>query len=215
MLKIPNNCHLSLNRIRKALPVADRSGQGGFTLIEILVSMLIFSVVMTAMMAFLWGVSSYWQKGKDMADINDNARSGLNRMTREIRQASRVTIADDTRIVFNADFGSGQENISYWFNAGKNGAAGSVWREDLLSGLGPQLVLFNNVDSMTFRFYGNDYKCDAAPDFDGLVTFQEIMACGQGDPTTKIARVDISIGMKAGSSTQTFVDQAWLRNRSF
>lgn len=211
MLKIPNNCHLSLNRIRKALPVADRSGQGGFTLIEILVSMLIFSVVMTAMMAFLWGVSSYWQKGKDMADINDNARSGLNRMTREIRQASVVTIADDTRIAFNADFGSGQENISYWFNAGSNGAAGSVWREDKLNGLGPQLVLFNNVNSMTFTFYGNDYKCDANQN--GLVNFQEIMACG-GD-LQKIARVDISIGMKAGSSTQTFVDQAWLRNRLF
>ena len=214
MLKIPNNCHLSLNRIRKALPVADRSGQGGFTLIEILVSMLIFSVVMTAMMAFLWGVSSYWQKGKDMADINDNARSGLNRMTREIRQASQVTSADDNHITFTTDFGLGQETISYWFDAGSNGA-GSVWRQSDLTNIGPQLVLFNNVDSMTFRFYGNDYKCDAAPDFDGLVTFQELMACGQGDAMAKIARVDISIGMKAGSSTQTFVDQAWLRNRSF
>ena len=193
-----------------------RHREQGFTMVEVLVSISIFAVLMTAMLGFLWGISDNWVNGKNAADMNENARLGLNRMTREIRQSSQLITAEPGRIIFKADFGSGVgvETITYWFEPGAQGTPGVVKRQDNPPGnTGAQLVMMNNVDTLTFKYYGNDYKCDTNPQ-NGEVTYPELQACG-GIPA-KIARVDISLIVKAGSQEkQTFVDQAWLRNRTF
>ncbi|MCL4472508.1 MAG: prepilin-type N-terminal cleavage/methylation domain-containing protein [Actinobacteria bacterium] len=182
----------------------------GFTLVEMLVSILIFSVIMAGMFTFLWGASSHWQTGKNSADMTDNARTGLNRMTREIRQASIVTAAQINQISFSVDFGTGAEVITYGFTPGDNGAPGLIWRSTT-SAPDVQLTLVSDVQSMQFSYYGNDYKCDA--DGNGVINWSELVACSTS-PASKIARVDISLAMRAGNENdQTFTDQAWLRNR--
>ena len=183
----------------------------GFTLVEMLVSILIFAVIMAGMFTFLWGASSHWQAGKNSAEMTDNARTGLNRMTREIRQASIVTAAQADQLSFSVNFGSGAEVITYGFTPGLNGDPGLIWRTTTAAP-GVQLTLVSDVQSMQFIYYGNDYKCDT--DGNGIITWSELQACSTS-PASKIARVDVSLAMRAGNeSDQTFSDQAWLRNRA-
>ncbi len=197
----------SVLRIRPVFRVTRR--EHGFTLIEMLVSISILTVIMAGMFAFLFGASRHWNTSQNQADMTENARLGLNRMTREVKQANQITTAQTNQTTFTVNFGSGSETISYGFSAGEGGEPGTVWRDTSVSP--GQVALIENVDSMQFVYYGNDYRCDS--DSDGTITYSELQACS-GSPTADIARVDIIMTMRAGNETgQTFVDQAWLRNR--
>lgn len=182
----------------------------GFTLVEMLVSISIMTVVMSAIFTFLWGASSYWQSGQSTADVTENARLGLNRMTRELMQGSVLTTASANQVVFNVDFGSGNETVTYGFEPGTGGESGYISRSSS-SGSQP-VALINEVEAVRFDYYGNDYRCDL--DNNGVVFYTELQACATY-PLTQISRVDILLTMRAGSAAkQTFVGQAWLRNRS-
>lgn len=186
------------------------SGEQGFTLVEMLVSILILSVIMAGMFSFLWGASAHWQTGKSTAEMTDNARQGLNRMTREIRQASNVTVAQPNQISFSVNFGTGSEVVTYGFSPGTNGAQGLIWRSTTATP-DVQVTLVDSVQSVQFTYFGNDYKCDS--DGNGNVSWAELRACST-NPEAKIARVDVSLTMQNGKeNTETFTDQAWLRNR--
>lgn len=184
----------------------------GFTLIELLVSIGIFSVIMAGMFSFLWGVSAHWQTGQDIADATENARLGLNRMTRELRQASVVTAADSTSVSFNVDFGEGQETITYSYTPGSEAdgvANGTIWRTSTASA--DDVALIDGVESVQFSYFGNNYRCDA--NNDGVISESEIYDCSD-TPLSEIAEVDIDLVMNAGNRTsKTFDAQAWLRNR--
>lgn len=183
----------------------------GFSLVEMLVAILILTVIMAGMFSFLWGASTHWQTGKNSAEMTDNARSGLNRMTREIRQAANVTSAQANQLSFSVNFGTGAEVITYGYSPGAGGAPGQVWRSTSAIP-GVQVTLVDSVQNVQFTYYGNDYKCDS--DGNGVVTWTELQACSM-NPASKIARVDISLTMQTGKeSNQIFTDQAWLRNRS-
>ena len=188
-------------------------------MIEMLVSIAILSVVMAAIFSFLWGTSKHWNTGKNTAEMTDNARIGLNRMTRELKQATIVTSAEDSELSFDVNFGTDTpETITYGFTAGVNGEPGIVWRSTSTTP-GQQVTLMDGVeDPQTdgvndlFTYYGNDYKCDTPP-ADGDVTWEELQACSS-EPASKVARIDISVTLNTGNeNSQTFVDQAWLRNR--
>lgn len=184
--------------------------QKGFTMVELLVSIGILTVIMAGMFAFLWGASTHWQTGQNMADINENARLGLNRMTREIKQSSEIIEASTSQLQFDVNFGTYDETITYGFTPGYGSAPGTVWRETSLEP-GQQLTLMDDVDSITFTYFGNDYRCDE--DQNGTVTYSEVIGCEIGSTAT-IARVDIALSMRADSSpTKVFLGQAWLRNR--
>ena len=179
-------------------------------MVELLVSIGIFTVIMAGMFAFLWGASLHWQTGQNMADINENARLGLNRMTREIKQSSEITEASTSQVQFDVNFGTYDETVTYGFTPGYGGEPGTLWRESSLES-GQQLILMDNVDSVTFEYFGNDYRCDE--DQNGTVTYSEVTACDI-DSASIIARVDIALSMRADSSpTKVFLGQAWLRNR--
>ncbi len=200
---------------RKKLPVLGLGGtladeQHGFSLIELLVSISILTVIMAGIFTFLWSASTYWSSGRDSAEMTDNARTGLNRMTREIRQASSMSIAQTGRIAFVADFGTGPETITYAFAPGAAGQTGSVWRST--SAVPDQHVtLIDGISTMQFIFYGNDYRCDS--DGNGVTSWAELQVCST-TPVAKVARVDIELTISAGKQGgQVFTDQAWLRNR--
>lgn len=183
----------------------------GFTLIELLVSISILTVIMAGMFTFLWGASKHWNTAQSSAEVTENARSGLNRMTRELKQATVITIAQTSELSFTVNFGTGGETITYGFTPGYTDHPGSMWRSTSTAP-GQQVILVNDVQSMQFSYYGNDYKCDTEL-ADGIITWSELQACSIS-PATKIARVDISLTLAKGSENgQTFVDQAWLRNR--
>ncbi|MFA6001729.1 MAG: prepilin-type N-terminal cleavage/methylation domain-containing protein [Thermoleophilia bacterium] len=182
----------------------------GFTLIELLVSISIMTVIMAGMFSFLFGASIHWNTGQNSAEMTENARLGLNRMTREIKQSTQITAAQTSEVTFTANFGTGNETITYGFSPGSQGEPGTVWRNTSVSP--GQITLISSVESVQFVYYGNDYKCDA--NNDGIVTYSELQGCGVS-VVANISRVDIILNMKAGNeAVQTFADQAWLRNRT-
>lgn len=185
-------------------------GEHGFTMVELLVSIFLLSVVMTAVFSFLWGASNYWNTGQAAADVTDNARNGLNRMTREIKEGSLVTNATPDSVSFRVSFtGSTEEIITYRFAPPSAGVPGTLFRESSLSP--GELILVNNVDQVQFDYYGNDYRCDF--DANGRVIWSELQSCS-ADPAAKISRVDITMTMSTGGETQKeFFGQGWLRNR--
>lgn len=175
-------------------------------------SVLILSVLMAGAFLFLWGASSHWQTGQATADVNDNARLGLNRMTRELRQGTQVTAAQSNEVSFTVDFGAGDgvETVTYSFEPGVGGEPGKVFRSTSVGG--GEVALMDNVESVGFTYYGNDYRCD--DNADGEITYTELQDCS-ATPLAKIARVDIELTMKAsGGTSQVFFGQAWLRNRA-
>lgn len=183
--------------------------ENGFTLIEMLVSISILTVIMAGMFAFLFGASRHWNTGQNAADMTENARLGLNRMTREVKQASQVMTAQSDQVAFRVNFGTYNETVTYGFTPGTGGEPGTIWRDTTASP--GQVTLVNDVSSVQFIYYGSDYLCDSNKD--GVIPFSELQACS-GSPMLKITRVDIVLNMTAGGeSTQTFVGQAWLRNR--
>ena len=77
--------------------------KSGFTLIELIIVILLFSVIV----AFVsWGFVTglkVWNFGKDRADMIQNGNLTLEKMMRELSQASSITDADDNTITFLAD----------------------------------------------------------------------------------------------------------------
>ena len=185
-----------------------RNRQDGFTLVEMLVTIVIFAIFMIGMYGFIWGVTTHWRTGQNVADMTENARLGLNRMTREIMQSSQVISAGANQVSFAVNFGNGGETVTYGFAPGSAGSPGQIWRSS--SNSPGQSTLVDDVANMQFSYFGNDFRCDA--NGDGVITLDEIEACG-GD-LSKIARVDIQLTMQAGGSApQNFTADAWLRNR--
>jgi prepilin-type N-terminal cleavage/methylation domain-containing protein len=190
--------------------IGDRAGrQGGFTMIEVLVAMGILTVIMAGMLTFLLGMSRNWQSNQDAVDALDNARIGLNRMTRELRQSTNVTAATAESVTFMVDFGDGTETITLRYQEGDGTEPGQVWRES--SAAAGDSILIDRVDDALFEFYGSDYRCDSSGD--GIVTYAELQSC-DASPEALVARVDITLYLDSGDSIREFVGQAWLRNRT-
>jgi len=64
--------------------------QKGFSLCELLVVLAIFIIVVIAISSLHLMTQQAYQKGQDLAEVNQNGRVILERMTREIRQAKEL-----------------------------------------------------------------------------------------------------------------------------
>ncbi len=91
------------------------TGDAGFTLIEMLVSMLLLGVLGIVFMTTIMGSRTSLSATSTSQDLNEEARLALNRMARELRQATAITNvlnpdgssynpAAITAVTFTADF---------------------------------------------------------------------------------------------------------------
>lgn len=69
-------------------------GDKGFTLIEVIISVALLLIIMTAASQLLFSGLASWQHGEEQIDVVQNMRITLDRMTREIRGASTITEID-------------------------------------------------------------------------------------------------------------------------
>lgn len=67
--------------------MSKQAGQQGFSLIETLVSVSLFVVIMIIITNIYTSVQRNYLAGSDRAEVTQNARVALDRMSREIRQA--------------------------------------------------------------------------------------------------------------------------------
>lgn len=91
------------------------SGEAGFTLVEMLVAMLLLGVLGIVFTTTIMGSRSSLSATATSQDLNEEARLALNRMARELRQATAITNvlnpdgasydpAAITAVTFTADF---------------------------------------------------------------------------------------------------------------
>jgi prepilin-type N-terminal cleavage/methylation domain-containing protein len=107
---------------RLARALRGRCGDdAGMTLIELLVSMLLFSILSTLFVSVIITATGTMQSTKTYDDLNEEARLMLNRMSMELRQAKQI------QAVVNPGASSGFQNtqpssITFWVDFNGNGA---------------------------------------------------------------------------------------------
>jgi len=93
-----------------------RNRQHGFTLTEVLISMVVLAMLMTALGAAMHSsIQGYSENGKSLA-LTQAARGVLDRMMREVRTAADVDSTTNS-LTIDAD-GTGMNMAAYQFSSG-------------------------------------------------------------------------------------------------
>jgi len=128
------------NKLIKIIYIKNKKG---FSLIEMMVVVVILGVIVLALVTFFTGGTKSWVAGQSQLAAQRNARQAMDRMVREIREASDI-IASSTsskKIRFNTPWST---NLEYsWL--------GNKW-DPILRGDTP---LINNVQSLAFTYFDN------------------------------------------------------------
>ena len=174
--------------------LADR--EAGFTIVEMLVAIVVFSAVMALSMPVLLTTSRSVDTTKAINDANEEARLALNRMSRELRQASEITGATVfttgpyagtgyvSSLTFGVDFnGNGTidpnavdaEVLTYQFAPDASGAGNGKIQLVANDPSGVSVVrpiLAGNVSDFHFELRSSLWQCDT--NGDGVTTWQEV-----------------------------------------
>lgn len=163
-----------------------RSGDdSGFTLVELAVSMIIMAVVASTLSTTMIGSRETAETVRQVNNLNEEARLAVNRIARELRQASEVTAVgspDPTKgVTFGVDFnGNGTidstaadpERLTYTYDASSRrillsaaDTTGTTVTQPILSGEVSEFAL-------SFRSSRYQYDCNA----DGVTTWEELDA---------------------------------------
>lgn len=88
--------------------------QGGFTILEVVVSITVFVVAIIMVTGIFSSVQKTYRAGSDKAEAVQNARVALDRMSREIRQAvDFVNLATTSTTTIEFQDGHNQDTINY------------------------------------------------------------------------------------------------------
>jgi len=71
----------------------------GFTLLEVLLAVTIFSLVLAALFTFYWGALQGWARGTAAMDLQQNARIAIYEITRELRYALILESFNDENVL--------------------------------------------------------------------------------------------------------------------
>lgn len=214
-----------------------RSDDSGATLVEMLVAMVLFSILGSVLMASFAASRNAVEVSRETHDLNEEARVALNRMSRELRQASSISSvsAPDgaTSITFNVDFnGNGvidasavdPEVLKYTWDGSRilltaNDTTGTPVTQPILSG---------KVSDFQLDYFSSDYRRDCATPKDGKSNWTELDAytttCAARPSTghtpgaldsSELAEIDIitiSLRVLEGARAQDYRTQIDLRN---
>ena len=219
---------MNLDRLRR------QPGESGFTLVELAVSMAVMGVLLAVISTTVTGSKKSADTVRQVNNLNEEARLALNRISRELRQASEVTSValDDgaTGLTFGVDFnGNGvldsstadPERLTYRWDGSRillsaADTAGSTVTQPILSG---EVSAFR----LDYRSSKYEYDCNG----DGVTTWQELDAasCGPAGNTVGngngkldagelpyIDSVVLSFSVLEGSRKQDYRTQIDLRN---
>jgi prepilin-type N-terminal cleavage/methylation domain-containing protein len=179
-----------------AARLRERDQDEGFTLVEMLVTIIVFSVVMVAVMTTVLTASRSVSTVKQVDDANEEARLALVRISRELRQATAITGATlfttgtyagtgyASSITLNADFnGDGviepdapdAEVLTYRFVPDpSNNGNGQIQLEanDPHGTLVVRPILAAHVSDFHMELRSSQWACDS--NGDGITTWQEL-----------------------------------------
>lgn len=84
----------------------------GMTLVELLVSLFISSIVLTAAAALAFAVGQCWSKSEDVNDVVNHGRHGVLRIGDRVRGGLAIGFADATRLVLWREDANGDGQIN-------------------------------------------------------------------------------------------------------
>lgn len=200
------------------------SDERGYSLTELAVVMSIFLIFMAMATPFMFGQLRGALRTESRVDIQQDARTALRVMTRELRQAKELYSSTDkpsgkNRISFGVDFNNdgkinsydvdtlALEQVTYYVSSGK------LFR-GRKQGQGQPLA--EGVSQLVFTIYGSNPALDA--NGDGLVSETELDLNGNGQwdsaELANVTRVRVSVTVSERGESQSYSAQAYLRNRA-
>lgn len=175
--------------------------KNGFTLIEVMVSLTILAMLMTAVaFAFDAAVTNY-QANQGIYETSNRARQALLRITNDLRTVEEIPLSSEepnTQISFGIDSdddGIYDKDVTYRFDNAT--APGILYYDDNLTG--NSYVLCDNVVSMTFN--RTEHQIDRDNGAGGTVTITAV----------KDVRIAITVTDDQGEVDQTLVAAALIR----
>ena len=176
-----------------------RRSDAGLTLIELLVSIVLVSIIGSIVFTAIMSTQRASESSRLVNDLNEEARLVLNRMSRELREAERITAVtnpmgpgysatSDSSVTFEVDFnGNGiieptaadPEQLTYFYDV-------SAQQLQLQAGGSALPVLAANVASFQVNFTSRKYVYDGTTTAssgacgtvtgpkDGVIDWQEV-----------------------------------------
>ena len=220
---------------RRNVHASGRPGERGFTLVEILVSLTIFSALSTAIFGVMISATRGSETTRRIAGVSEQARLGLNRMVRDTREGSVIdSVSEDLNsFEVHVDF-DGNNVITPLPNANSLGDL-----EELTYKYDPASktlrlngeVLVTGVECArdsagncipAFSFGSNRLEFDT--DKNGVTSWQELdqapATYGVGNADSKlnwelplISNVSFVLSVQDGTAKRDFYAEAQLRNQ--
>jgi prepilin-type N-terminal cleavage/methylation domain-containing protein len=207
----------------------------GFTLVELLVAMGLFGILSTILLGLAISSSGVADDTRQLATVGDESRLGMERMTRELREAARL--AD---VVLPTGAGTGPTRFTLWADFNANGcinpgaadpeAVTYTWDPStryltlsaVIGGVArSERLLATKVSLFNLRLKSSSWQYDANQD--GTTTWQEIDASSIGDrnpanfTSAELEHIDLvglSITATDGSHDVNYATDVDLRNQS-
>ena len=201
-----------------------RRSEQGFTLIETLVALALISIVTTTFYAVMFSGAKGSETTRNVTRVTEEARSGMNRMVRDTREAEVLSAVStnsyNVRIDFNGDGvhenpnpDGDFEDLTYSYHAASKSIR--LNEETLVAGVEP----FGAAP--IFSFTSNLLKYDW--DANGVTTLAELEAASQaphnetsvtpGNEAALLSAVGFEFQVRSGESMAEFFAEAHLRNR--
>ena len=207
----------------------------GLTLIEVLVAMGLFGVIATLLLGLALSTSAVTDDTRDRTDVAEEARTAMERLSRELRQASAID-----RVVLPSTPGGGPTSFTFWtdFDGDGHRTTGAADPEILTYCWSPttarlrltdqdsctdaQPVLAAEVQDFVVDLESSEWAYDA--NGDGITTWRELDAkgapVGNGNgiaDAPELAHIDmvgVTMSVEDGAGSQTYTTRIDLRNRS-
>lgn len=126
----------------------------GFTLIELSISMVLLALILGAGSSLLLSGMASWAHGEEQIDVVQNMRTGMDYLTREIREASAIAVADEDYIELNVPNSTFSQVVSVAYRY--DGAEQELERK------GPDDSSFQpvakRIKDINFTYLGSPYK---------------------------------------------------------
>jgi prepilin-type N-terminal cleavage/methylation domain-containing protein len=211
--------------------------EAGFTIVELLVTMVVLSIATVAMYQILFSVAEGTRTTESLARISDEARLGFNRMVRDTREGQEirsVIMTNPSSFTVGVDFdGNGvitgapaenaagdYEELTYSFDSGTQQIR--LNGELLMSGVGCVGACSSNP---VFDYASTDLRYDW--NSDGVTTWQElddapahgVVGVGNDNDVldsselAHVTSVTFRLLVTKGDSSSSFYARAQLRNK--
>ena len=198
----------------------------GFTLTELLVTILLLSIASIAMYQMLFSVARSTGRAESQARISDEGRLGFNRMVRDTREGQELTAANPESFTVKVDYEN--DNLGPQFLTFEKDGDRILLNDE---------VLMEGVDCLRpenggacqqdiFRYTSNRLEYDWNKD--GITTWEEldesadashgVVGVGNNDDVLNdelafVTDVTIAIDVSAGDASGRLFAEAQLRNR--